>query len=260
MPMTVQCRAGGGSGHQREDALITLTCDKCDKPFEIEDDASGEKVSCPYCGDITRVPAAQPGAAAVSAATASAARTPPATTQRTGKSATSGSDPETIVAVVRQGMFRAHPFWYLLMVLVFLGGIVLAVLSTTMQQLAANSGWLLWVGSGMAALGVLWWLGWWAAPHRWVKLTITNKRTIRQEGIVMRKTSEVLHKHVTNVTIEQTLLGRLLDVGYIGIDSAGQGGEVEGSEDQHHRRSAIEIEVDHIPHPFRIKEIIDRYR
>jgi uncharacterized membrane protein YdbT with pleckstrin-like domain len=141
-------------------------------------------------------------------------------------------------------MFRAHPFWYSLMVLLFVGGLVAAVMGA---PLATVGGPL----PGLAITGVaaLWWLVWWAAPHRWVKLIITTKRTIRQEGIVVRRTSEVLHNHIRNVKIEQTFLNRLLGVGRLSIDAAG------GSDEE-----PIEIEMRHVPRPYQVKELIDRYR
>jgi membrane protein YdbS with pleckstrin-like domain len=230
--------------------VITLKCDNCDKAFQVEDDAAGEKASCPYCGDVNKVPAASGAAAAVTAV-------PVVAHVPTGKPAS--EEPERVIAVVRQGMFRAHPFWYLLMVLVGVGGIALAVMAKTSSvRVMADNRWLMWVGVAGVATAVLWWLGWWAAPHRWVKLIITNKRTIRQEGIVVRKTSEVMHKHVTNVMIRQGFMDRILNVGYIGIDSAGQGGEpTVGSAAG---RSNIEIEVEHIPKPYAVKKTIDQYR
>jgi membrane protein YdbS with pleckstrin-like domain len=240
--------------------MITLQCDNCEKPFEIDDEASGEKVICPYCGDVNRVPGAageppkKAVAAPVKAATSSVQPAPTRAVARPIE-----SDAEQTIDVVRQAMFRAHPFGYSLLVLVLLGGIALAVLAATTAQFA-NSRWLQWAGLAMVGVAVIWWLVWWAAPHRWIKLTITNKRTIRQEGIIMRKTSEVMHHNITNITIRQSLLNRLLNVGYIGIDAAGQGGEIEGDEEHPERRGQIEIEVSHIPHPYRIKEIIDRYR
>lgn len=234
-----ECSLQPAACRSLENHVITLTCDKCDKPFEIEDDAAGEKVECPYCGDINRVPS----------------KTGPeqseAPDRRTGKPVTTKpitQEPEQNIVIVRQAMFRAHPFWYTLMALVFLGGIVLAVSAKTTAALA-NAPWLSWVGLGMIAVGGLWWLIWWAAPHRWIKLTITNKRTIRQEGIIVRRTSEVLHDHIRNVKIEQSFLQRLLGVGSISIDSAG------GSETQ-----LVEIEMKHIAHPYRVKQILDRYR
>lgn len=236
--------------------MITLKCDNCDKPFEIDDDAAaGEKVACPYCGDVNRVPAQVGPAAAASAvpvgravdrgSTASAAAT---TAPATRAASATASDAEQTIAVVRQAMFRAHPLWYSLMVVVFLGGIVLAVLGATAAQFATMR-WIVWLGLSMVAVALLWWLIWWAAPHRWIKLTITNKRTIRQEGIVVRKTSEVLHNHIRNVKIEQSFWERILGVGSISIDSAG------GDDEQ-----MIEIHMKHVPRPYKVKEIFDRYR
>jgi membrane protein YdbS with pleckstrin-like domain len=231
--------------------MITLKCDNCDKSFEIEDDAAGEKAACPYCGDINRVPVQSSAPASAGSSAVPIGRvpeTPPASAPASRAAVAAPSDAERTIAVVRQAMFRAHPFWYSLMVLVFLGGIVLAVLGQTSQQFASMR-WMAWLGLGLSAAALIWWIIWWAAPHRWIKLTITNKRTIRQEGIVVRKTSEVLHNHIRNVKIEQSFLERILGVGSLSIDSAG------GSEDE-----LIEIHMKHVPQPYRVKEIFDRYR
>jgi membrane protein YdbS with pleckstrin-like domain len=219
--------------------VITLTCDNCDKPFQIEDDAAGEKVACPYCADVQRVPAGAAAEAGIEKAAPAVVPKPQA------KPHSDSAAPEQTIAVVRVAMFRAHPFWYMLMVLILIGGAALAVLVPNLQQFA-NARWLLWVGLAAMAAAVLWWIIWWAAPHRWVKLTITSKRTIRQEGIVMRQTSEVLHNHIRNVKIEQSFLQRLLGVGAISIDSAG------GSEGEIHMKD--------VPNPYGVKAMIDKYR
>jgi membrane protein YdbS with pleckstrin-like domain len=225
--------------------VITIHCDNCEKPFEIEDDAAGQKASCPYCGDVNRVPAA--GGTVVASAlpigkpVTDSPRAAPST-------ANSPSDPERQITIVRQAMFRAHPLWYMLMVILFLGGIVVAVLAKTTSQFA-NMPWIVWAGLAAAVAGGLWWLIWWAAPHRWVKLIITNKRTIRQEGIIVRKTSEVLHNHIRNVKIEQSFRQRLLGVGSLSIDSAG------GAEHE-----MIEIQMHNVPKPYKVKDTLDQFR
>ncbi len=223
--------------------MISITCDRCDHAFEVADDA-GDRVACPKCGDINRVPPRRTERRIDEGPIPTAAPAP--------ASKGAGDDVEHTVAVVRQAMFRAHPFWYSLMALVILSGLTLSVLSA----LTMVAAWLSIGGLVIFAAGVLWWLVWWLAPHRWVKLTVTNKRTIRQQGIVMRETSEVLHRHVTNVVIKQGPLDRILNVGYIGLDTAGQGGE-PGS-DPH--RTSIEIEVYNIPRPYDVKALIDTYR
>lgn len=215
--------------------MITIQCDKCEKPFEIEEDAAGQRVECPYCGDINRVPAVgKPVTAAAPAAKAASAST---------------NEPERTIAVVRQAMFRAHPFWFSLLVLAFVGGLVLAGLAKLSPQFV-DLRWTVWGGVALSGIAAIWWLIWWGAPHRWVKLTITNKRTIRQEGIVVRKTSEVLHNHIRNVKIEQSVVERLFGVGSISIDSAG------GESPQ----EMVEIEMKHVARPYQVKEIIDQYR
>lgn len=222
---------------------ITITCDKCDQPFEVDDKDAGGRAACPYCGDVNRIPDAPQHAVASRPVAKGVVR-----------ASRGGGVPEgeEIVAVVRQAMFRAHPFIYSGIALVLLAGVVLAILAAASIVAAA----LVPVGLVVAAVAALALLFWWLAPHRWTKLVITTRRTIRQEGIVMRKTSEVLHSHVTNVVIEQGLIDRLLDVGYIGLDTAGQGGATGPSG----ARSDIEIEIGDVPRPYDVKALIDKYR
>lgn len=206
--------------------MIRIECDNCEMPFEVDPAASGSKVACPECGDVNRVPVA-------AAEPLRAARAEPAR----------DAAEETEICVVRPGMFRAHPFRYALIVLLFVGGVALAIASTTSERVAP---WLLWPALVVAAAMLAWFGLWWLTTHWWVKLVITNKRTVRHEGIVRRHTTEVLHDHVRSVDIDQRFLQRVFGVGAIGIDSAGQ-------ED-------IEIEVQDIPRPYEVKRIIDRYR
>lgn len=221
--------------------MITIHCDKCEKPFEIEDDAAGERVECPYCGDINRVP--------VQASAMAVGKPIPARSPASKSAAPSAIEPERTITIVRQAMFRAHPFWYMLVVVLFASGLVLAALAKFSPQFV-DMRWTIWAGLAVAGIAALWWLIWWAAPHRWVKLTITNKRTIRQEGIVVRRTSEVLHNHIRNVKIEQSALDRLFGVGSISIDTAGGEGPDE----------MVEIQMKYVAKPYRVKEIIDRHR
>lgn len=249
--------------------VITLTCDNCEKPFEVEDDArSGEKVSCPYCGDINRVPETGPGAASPSAPIAKGKPRP--SVPEGFMPAREVSQPtqeahEHEVLIVRQAMFRAHPLLFSAMVLLVLGGLSFAI-----AALVKTAWWrgYIWVGLAIALAGVVWWLIWWGAPHRWVKLIITNKRTIRQEGIIKRRTSEVLHRHIMNVQIRQTVLQRLLGVGSIAIDSAAGGSDPfqreKGKDDDGHADSSggprVEIEMDNVAKPYDVKAMIDKYR
>jgi membrane protein YdbS with pleckstrin-like domain len=150
---------------------------------------------------------------------------------------------EEKICVVHPAMFRAHPGRYMLIVLLFVGGIA-ALLTGVIKK--DQYEWLVFVGTPATLAGMIWWIWWWFFSTICVKLTITNKRSIRQEGFIRRSSTEVLHDHVRSVDITQGFVQRVLNVGYIGIDSAGQDG--------------IEIEIADIPRPYDVKAIIDRYR
>ena len=202
--------------------MITIECDDCERNFEIDDDQAGGKVACPYCGDMNRVPEAH---------------------GPTAKGLPPDEGPEQDICTIRPAMFCAHPFRFSIITILAIGGAVLTIAATVSDNVAD---WLSWLGAVMTVGGLLWWGYWFVASHLWIKLTISNKRTIRHEGIIRRHTSEVLHDHVRNVEIRQGLIQRILKVGYIGISSSGQDG--------------IEIEVKDIPRPYAVKALIDEYR
>jgi membrane protein YdbS with pleckstrin-like domain/phage FluMu protein Com len=208
--------------------MTKISCDNCEKIFEAPAEKAGSKMPCPHCGDINRVPAEEAPAPAPASSGAAAAE--------------SGREEE--LCVVRPAMFRAHPFRYLLIIMLLLCGPALAVWSWTSETFPA---WIVtWLGIPVSAGGAIWFVGWWVSSHFWRKLVVSNKRTVRHEGIVTRHTTEVLHDHVRSVDIRQSFLQRVLSVGAIGIDSAGQDG--------------VEIEMHDIPRPYDVKKVIDRFR
>lgn len=227
---------------------MQLECDRCEKLFDAPAEKAGEKMPCPYCGDINRVPETsapeqssdQPSDQAPETAPD---RAPASPDKPEARGLPPESGPEIEITVVRPAMFRAHPFRYLLIVAMFFGGMGLTVLTPMIERWAT---WLAWPGLVIGLAGLIWYIAWWISTHLWVRLTLSNKRTVRSEGIIRRHTSEVLHDHVRNVSIQQSFLQRILRVGYLGIASAGQKG--------------IEIEIHDIPHPDRVKAIIDEYR
>jgi uncharacterized membrane protein YdbT with pleckstrin-like domain len=77
-------------------------------------------------------------------------------------------------------------------------------------------------------------------------LVITNKRTIERRGLLSRATTEVLHDDIRNVQVTQTFLQRLLRTGRLGLSSSAQ--------------DDVEIVMDHVPDPERVKRVIDLYR
>lgn len=202
--------------------MIRIECDNCERTFEVDPAKVADgKMPCPLCGDVNRVP--QEGSA-------EAAGLPP------------DSGPEREILNVHPAMFRAHPFRGLALVLLGAGGATLAIWGFT----ADGKAFLGWLGVIAILAAVAWWVVWLVSSHFWVKLAISNKRTVRHEGIVRRHTSEVLHDHVRNVEIRQSFFQRILKVGYLGISSSGQEG--------------IEIEVHDLPKPYELKALIDQYR
>lgn len=126
------------------------------------------------------------------------------------------ADEERVLYTGRTAMFRAHPFWF-----------VLAVA-------------LIAVGIGAIIL-LVWWLRALGA-----RLTVTDRRTVLQKGILSKFTTEVWHADVRNLQVRQTFFQRIMGVGSVGISSAGQ-------ED-------IEILAEGMPHPREIEAIIAKYR
>jgi uncharacterized membrane protein YdbT with pleckstrin-like domain len=86
----------------------------------------------------------------------------------------------------------------------------------------------------------------WYLRSRSTQLTVTNEQTTLRKGLFSKYTTDVFHENVRNIIVRQSFFQRMMGTGYIGISSAGQGG--------------IEIEVNGIPDPEKVKQIIDDCR
>lgn len=86
-----------------------------------------------------------------------------------------------------------------------------------------------------------WWL-----KCKGTTLTVTSDRTRLRKGILSKSVTEVWHRDVRNVQLNQSFFQRIFGVGTIGVSSAGQ--------------NEIEIKVAGIPDPERVKTLIDKYR
>ncbi len=95
-------------------------------------------------------------------------------------------------------------------------------------------------GVGLIILGI------WYLKTRATTLTITNEQTTLRRGLLSKYTNDVFHSNVRNIIVRQSFFQRIMGVGYVGISSSGQSG--------------IEIEVNGIPDPERVKQIIDDCR
>ena len=148
---------------------------------------------------------------------------------------------ETTLYQGNPSMFRNHPLWYVGNVLVIVLGLGLTLyLLFTGHTNWALTALVIGVGGGLIAYGC-WWL-----QCKACKLTVTNDRTTLRRGILAKNLTEVWHQDVRNVQLDQTFLQRIFDVGKVGISSAAQ--------------AEIEITVNGIPDPDRVKELIDEHR
>ncbi len=217
--------------------MIRITCDKCDRTLDLDDAAAGTRVTCPYCGDTNRVPASPAPVAAGSASPRHGAR--PDRAAAAGYPPDDG--PEAPVAKVRRCWFRSRPGRFSLAVVVLLGGVAGLVWMNTRP---ADRWWYLLVVPAIAAPLVA--LLWWWIDRFSAAVVITTKRTTMHVGFLRRSTSEVVHDNIRNVQVDQTFWQRVWKVGKLGISSSGQDG--------------VEIQVNHLPNPNRLREIIDLYR
>ncbi len=225
------------------DAMIRITCDNCERTLEVPESMGGGKYECPHCGDINRVPAAPDQGVDRAAGTASAAA--PSASKRADKAAAAGyppdDGPEVRVLKVRRCWFRSRAGRFLLVLAILVGGVA----------------GLIWVAVGPEPWGwkILFWpmvvlpalvLAWWWVDRFSAALVVTTKRTTMHNGFFRRSTSEVVHDNIRNVQVDQTFWQRVWKVGKIGISSSGQDG--------------VEVQVNHLPNPDRLRTIIDLYR
>jgi xanthosine utilization system XapX-like protein/phage FluMu protein Com len=212
--------------------MIRKSCDRCDRLIEVDDAKAGLKVDCPACGDVNIMPATPaPGSTTSGISRAAAKGYPP------------DKGPEVSVIQVRRAVFRARPISFSLVALISVASLVFALIHLVSP--AAVPMWLAIVCL-LALLAGGGTLGYWWIESLVARLEVTNKRTIARRGLLSRSTSEVLHDNIRNVQIDQSFWERVWQVGSIGISSSGQDG--------------IEIQMQHVPQPDRLKEVIDLYR
>lgn len=213
--------------------MPTIRCDNCNAPIDVTDRRIGEKVTCPQCGDVNLVRAAGEVAGVEGA------------TPGEPKASTSG---EQDVLVVRRAMFRARPVRYSLLVLGAIAGVVGVVLflASVIVVPPAIGALPVAIACGVLAAGCVVALAAWRIGSMRDELRITSRRTVQRVGLLHKRTSEVLHAHIRNVTIEQTFWGRMLGVGSITISSSADEGD--------------EISMSDVPRPEHVRETIDKYR
>jgi len=137
---------------------------------------------------------------------------------------------EQTLAKVHPVVFRARPVAAAIVGLVFLIAVVAVVMSVAGMSIAGYSldetmtlgpaSLLTWV-CGITFLTIASVVGYWMLLSQFTTLTVTDDRTIYQEGFVSRETSEVQHNDVRNIQLDQSFVQRLLGIGGVSISSSG---------------------------------------
>jgi membrane protein YdbS with pleckstrin-like domain len=219
-------------------------CDRCDEPFDVDNGQPGQKVACPACGDINVIPGAVVVGTPVGAAptTASATNGPgPDRAAAAGHPPAHG--PEAEVLNVHPAMLRAHPFRFLILFILLIGGLGGGIYFGMVQSPNNPP-----VAIGAAVVGVLALLGLiiWKVHTLGEGIRITTKRVIETKGLLSKATSEVRHVDIKNIQVEQTFLDRVWNVGTLKLSSSGE------NEDP--------IEMADMPSPAAVRDVIDLYR
>tara|TARA_R100000789_G_scaffold99563_1_gene106465 strand:- start:3606 stop:4106 length:501 start_codon:yes stop_codon:yes gene_type:complete len=137
-------------------------------------------------------------------------------------------------------MFANHPFHYLILWLLMIGGGIGAVMGMFSGNFPLGIfGLLALIFGGVA-------YGWWYLNVKFKVLTITDKRTLYRQGILSKRTNEVQHDDVRNIQMDQTFLQRVLNVGDIAISSSGQ--------------DDMEIVVKGVGNPQEIVDLVRRFQ
>ncbi len=236
--------------------MVTLVCDKCDKPFAVDPAAIGPKATCPYCGDVKVVPGAPDGGLGSPPQKglphpAGGLGSPPHQRAEPGSAARAGlpprDGPEVTVLVRRPALLRSSPFQVLALLAGGVGGLVVAGWLAVARTPPAGSSTAVvaWV---LFAAGLVCWivLAGWKVWTRTERLEITNKRIRLTKGLLARSSVEMLHRSVQDIEIDQSLWQRLLGTGTIRIDNASEEND--------------EIELKDVPGPHQIRDVIDAYR
>jgi membrane protein YdbS with pleckstrin-like domain len=147
---------------------------------------------------------------------------------------------------VHPSMFRNKPIRFVLWSVIGIAGLALAMIDPLARYQVQNSRMIsLALGLGTALIVAIAFL-FWCLRYRRVSLTITNKRTILRSGLLSRYVKDVRHADVRMIVVKQRSLQRLLGVGTIAVASAATG--------------ESDIDVGGLPHPEKIKELIDGFR
>lgn len=208
---------------------LTYRCPLCREPVKVAAALVGQQIDCPHCHRAIRIEA--PVAELIEG------------TDLDDGMADRVASPlhsEEIIRVVHPVMFRAHPFWFLLLFGCFVAGLIIAAGGGFLEfPWEVSVGWI--IGGALALFGGLGLIAWWLKT-RTLTLEVTSKRTRLIRGFIAKSTSEVQHDDVRNIQVDQSVIGRLVNVGGLAISSSGQ--------------DDLEINARGLPGPNQIAELI----
>ncbi len=223
--------------------MIIYTCAKCREELEVEENLAGRRVKCPHCANV-EVVAGVAGVARPAKRSGVAEQLPLGLDRATAMGLPPDSGPEVEVLRVHPVMFRARPLVGLGLASLILGGIGLAI-AGQFAATFANYRWAAFAGLGLLLMGLVW-VALWKLKAMGTMVIVTNKRTTVRRGLLSKRTREILHDQVKDIEVVQTFGQRMLRTGTLGIDGSGT--------DQ------IELVVDDLPSPDRLRKSIDAYR
>lgn len=231
---------------------VITPCPTCQRRIAVAaDTADGQTLTCPHCQAEFMI-RHRVTTATLPPADAAAADTLDATLREAAKPATKvdagdvsslppKDGPEQEVMMLRPSLLRSNPALYLGLWLVMAVGAFLAI-----KALRVATGSLMWLPGillfGAGAVPMLVWKL--RTMHSWVR--ITNKRIIDSDGFFRKTTSEILHRDIRNVRIEQSLLERVTNTGTLSIYTSSD--------------EVPEVHMEHVPKPDKVREAIDAYR
>lgn len=240
--------------------MPSIRCDNCEAALDVSGKADGDKVACPECGDIAIVRMRNSTDSTITTSASLPNTSMPKTSQSAPQTRTANSDAgsanlvvlmpplakpaaigaESSILIVRRAMFKSNPVLYVILWIGVLGGTGGGIF------FGITPLFLIGIGLGVLAIACGVALIVWKVSTLGEQLTITTRRTIQRQGLLSKRTSEVLHIHIRNVTVVQSFWNRIMRVGRITISSSADEGD--------------EIIMKDIPNPDTVRETIDRYR
>jgi uncharacterized membrane protein YdbT with pleckstrin-like domain len=121
-------------------------------------------------------------------------------------------DAENVIYEAHPAMFRAHPFWFMLFVILI-------------------------PAFGIGIIILLYWY----IKTRATRLTVTANELMYEKGILSKDRTSITLRHIRAVQVTQTFVNRILGVGTVEISTAGDEPEftVTDMPDPHEIREAI---------------------